>query len=315
MSFSVDTKDELSRIPPGKKCCTLAEIAGFIRMCGSIHLLGGGKVRLVTTTDNPAIARNYKKMIKDYFGVDAGLEVGKASSLRKGNQYFLTLDDRLDGKAEIVLREVGILMLREGLNYLSDGIYDGLIKTKCCRKAYLRGAFLGAGTISDPEKSYHIEFICTTETLAADVKKLMNSFVDINAKIVQRKKSYVVYLKEAEQVGDMLNILGASNQYFIMQEIKVRKEVINMTNRISNCDGANMDKLVNAAQNQIAQIKKIEDKKTLYFLPDKLRAVAELRLEYPEISLAELGSLLDPPLSKSGVNNRLKKISEYAERL
>ncbi len=315
MSFSVDTKDELSRITPEKKCCTLAEIAGFIRMCGTIGLVGGGKISLSVYTENPAIARHYKKMIKDYFAMDVSLEVEKSNSIRKGNVYFMTIADSDEHKVELILRETGILMIREGMNYLSDGIYDGLIKTKCCRKAYLRGAFLGAGTITDPEKAYHLEIICTRETIAGDIQKLMNSFSGIYAKSVERKSKHCIYLKDAEQIGDVLNIMGAHNQFFVLEDIKMKKELRNRTNRISNCDSANADKIVNASQNQISSIRKIQEKKGLVFLPDRLREVAELRLENPDLSLTDLGQLLDPPLTKSGINNRLKKIEEYAGKI
>ena len=207
MSFSSDTKGELARVEPEKKCCMLAEIAGFIRVSGSVKLAGGGKMELIVATENPAVARHYKKLIKEYFDVDATLGISEGSTIKKSRQYILSLSDKEGQKAEPILRETGILMIREGMNYISDGIYDGLIKTKCCRKAYLRGAFLGIGTMSDPEKSYHIELVCSTETLANDIKKLINSFVGINAHTVQRRKSYVVYIKEAEQIGDILNIM------------------------------------------------------------------------------------------------------------
>ena len=214
MSFSSDTKGELARVEPEKKCCMLAEIAGFIRVSGSVKLAGGGKMELIVATENPAVARHYKKLIKEYFDVDATLGISEGSTIKKSRQYILSLSDKEGQKAEPILRETGILMIREGMNYISDGIYDGLIKTKCCRKAYLRGAFLGIGTMSDPEKSYHIELVCSTETLANDIKKLINSFVGINAHTVQRRKSYVVYIKEAEQIGDILNIMGAHQQFF-----------------------------------------------------------------------------------------------------
>ncbi len=315
MSFSSDTKGELARIEPEKKCCMLAEIAGFIRVCGSVKLVGSGKMKLVLATENPAVARHYKKLIKDYFDVDAALEISEGSTLKKGRQYTLTLDDREGQKAEPILRETGILMIREGMNYISDGIYGGLIRTKCCRKAYLRGAFLGAGTMSDPEKSYHIELVCSTEILAGDLRRLINSFVDLNARTVQRKKNYIVYVKEAEQIGDILNIMGAHQKFFDFEEIKMTKEMRNKANRLLNCDNANLDKTMNTAQRHLAAIDKIERLRGLTFLPDKLFDIAVLRKENPEATLQELADLSDPPLKKSGLNNRLRRIEELAEKL
>ncbi|QIB69094.1 DNA-binding protein WhiA [Aminipila butyrica] len=313
MSFSVDTKNELARLEPEKKCCMLAEIAGFIRMCGSIRLAGGGKFHVILTTENPAVARHFKKIIKDYFDVDANLEISQGTALKKGYAYLLNIGP--EERSEQILRETGILMVREGMNVISDGIYEGLIKTKCCRKSYLRGIFLGAGTISDPEKGYHMEFVCSTQTLAGDVKKLINSFVDLHAKQVQRKKNYVVYVKESEQIADILNILKAHGQLLKLEDIRILKEMRNKTNRINNCDNANLDKTLNASEKQVEAIRLIEKKKGLGFLNDKLREVAQLRLEHPESTLQELAEMMDPPLKKSGINHRLKKIEEMAGKL
>lgn len=313
MSFSLNTKNELARIEPEKKCCMLAEIAGFIRMCGSIRLAGGGKFHIIMTTENPAVARHYKKLIKDYFGTDAVLEVGQGNSLKKGRAYNLAIGP--EDLSEQILRETGILMVKEGMNYISDGIYEGLIKTKCCRKACLRGIFLAAGTITDPEKAYHIEINCSSQILAGDVKKLINSFVDLHAKVSVRKKNYAVYVKEAEQVMDILAILGAHSQLFTFENVRITKEIRNKANRINNCDNANIDKAVKAAEKQILWIRRIEEKKGLRFLPDKLYEVAVLRLDHPEATLQELADMMDPPMKKSGINNRFRKIEELANKL
>lgn len=313
MSFSMDTKNELAHIEPEKKCCMLAEIAGFIRMCGSIRLVGSGKFRIVTTTENPAVARHYKKLMKDYFDIDAALEVGQGNTLKKGRAYKLTIGP--EDLSEQILRETGILMVKEGMNYISDGIYDGLIRTKCCRKACLRGLFLGAGTITDPEKGYHIEFSCGSQILANDVKKLLNSFVDLHAKISERKKTYGVYVKEAEQIIDILAIMGAHSRIFIFEDVRITKEIRNKANRINNCDNANIDKTLQAAEKQMACIRKIQEKKGLGFLPDKLRETARLRLDHPDATLQELADMMDPPMKKSGINNRFRKIEELAGKL
>ncbi|WP_256132434.1 DNA-binding protein WhiA [Anaerovorax odorimutans] len=313
MSFSMETKNELAHVMPEKKCCMLAEIAGFIRMCGSIRLVGGGKFRIVTTTEIPAVARHYKKLIKDYFGIDAALEVGQGNTLKRGRAYILTIGP--EDLSEQILRETGILMVKEGMNYISDGIYDGLIRTKCCRKACLRGIFLASGTITDPEKGYHIEFNCNSQILAGDVKKLINSFVDLHAKVSVRKKNYAVYVKEAEQIIDILAIMGAHSQIFAFEDVRITKEIRNKANRINNCDNANIDKALQAAEKQLGWIRKIQDTKGLRFLPDKLYEVAILRLDNPEATLQELADMMDPPMKKSGINNRFRKIEELAGKL
>lgn len=308
MSFSSDTKNELARLTPDKKCCILAEIAAFIRFCGKLRLAGGGKFTIVLTTEIPAVARRFNTLIKNYFNVETTLEVGRGNTLKKRRYYSITI-----GPGELsqqILRETGILMIREGVNYLTDGIYDGLIKTKCCRKSYLRGAFLAAGTMSNPEKAYQFEIVCGTETLATDMRRLINTFVDLHAKKVLRKNDYVVYVKESGQILDLLAIMGAHSQYFAFEDVRFKKELRNEANRQSNCDQANIDKALSAAGRQIENIEKVG----IGNLPAKLQEIALLRLENPYISLTELGEMLTPPLKKSGVSHRMKRIEELAKK-
>ena len=313
MSFSTETKNELSRVEPPKKCCQLAEVAGFLRVAGSIRLAGGGKFKIVITTDNPAVARHYKKMIKEYFQVETELEIGRAAALKKGHTYILTIDPEM--RSESILRETGILLVREGNNYISDGIYDDLIKTKCCRKSYMRGIFMGAGTISDPEKGYDLEFVCSSENLAKDLRKLINSFEDLSAKIVERKGKYIVYMKNSQYISDTLAIMGAHSKVLQFEDIKIKKELVNETVRITDCDNANTDRTLDASQRQIEAIRKIEAAHGFSSMPEKLRELAQLRLDNPEASLTQLGEMLDPPLKKSGINNRLKRIMDIAAKL
>ena len=163
-------------------------------MSGSIGLAGGGRFKIIITSENPAVIRHYKKLLHDYFDAETVLEVSEASSIGKRREYKITIDP--DNRSEQILRETGILLVREGNNYISDGIYDGIVKSKCCKRAYLRGIFMGAGTMSDPEKSYHLEFVCGSESLAKDLKKLINSFVDLQARDFKRGNTYVVYMKK-----------------------------------------------------------------------------------------------------------------------
>lgn len=313
MSFASDVKNELSRVETEKKCCQLAEIAGFLRVSGSIGLAGGGRFKIIITSENPAVIRHYKKLLQDYFDIGTLLEMREPSSAGKKRTYKITID--AENRSEQILRETGILLVREGNNYISDGIYDGIVRSKCCKRAYLRGIFMGAGTMSDPEKSYHLEFVCGSQTLAHDLKKLINSFVDIQAKDFQRGNSFVVYMKKADYVGDMLGIIGADTHSLIIANTLVEKSVKNDANRMANCDNANTDRIVAAAMKQVKAVEKIEQKKSLGWLPEKLRQVAVLRKENPDISIKELGAMCDPPLTKSGINGRLKKIEEIASKL
>ena len=314
MSFASDTKNELSRLDSEKKCCVLAEIAGFIRMCGSVGLLGGGRLELKLSTENPAIARLFHKRLKGYFGVGPELTIAKNQSAiqKRGHVYELVIG--WEDNAEQILREVGILRVKEGRNYISEDILPELIRKKCCKKAYLRGAFLGGGTLNHPNKGYHLEFVCSNEALAADMKKLINSF-GLRAKTTVRKRDHVVYLKESEQIVDLLNILGAHQQLLKFEDVRITKEMRNQANRLVNCESANTDKAIDNAVRQIEDIRVIENGPGLDSLPAKLQEVAKIRLANPEANLRELGELLDPPLQKSGIYHRLAKISAIADQL
>ena len=318
MSFASETKNELARIEPEKKCCMLAEISGFLRVAGSIGLVGFGKFKIIITTDNPAVARHYKKLSQDYFGIETKLEIGEGKAVGKSRSskkfsYSITID--ADNRSEQILRETGILLVREGNNYISDGIYSGIVRTKCCKKAYLRGVFMGAGTMSDPEKGYDLEFVLESATMAADLKKLINSFVDLSCKVTERRGKHVVYMKKADYISDMLAIMGASSQVFSMEETRIKKEMVGSARRMSNCDSANMDRSIEASMKHIEAIKKIQETKGLASLPETLREAAELRLEHPDISIAALGELCDPPMKKAGINKRLMRIQEIASKL
>ncbi len=313
MSFSRETKNELARIVPDKKCCMLAEIAGFIRVSGSIALAGGGKFKILLTTENNSVSRHLKTLFKEYYGVEPYIEIEEPSGLKRAKRYNIVIGP--EDMSEAILRETGILIVKEGSNTISDGIYEGLIKTKCCRKSYLRGAFLGAGTMSDPDKGYHFEISVGSETLAADIRRLFNSFVDIHAKVAERKNGYMVYLKNSGQILDMLAIMGAHSQYFIYEDVRMKKELRNDANRRRNCDEANIDKAVAAAEKQIKAIETIKRAGEYEKLSQKLKEIAEIREANPDAALGELGQLTTPPLTKAGVNGRLKRLEKIAEEI
>lgn len=318
MSFASETKNELARIEPEKKCCMLAEISGFLRVAGSIVLAGLGKFKIKIVTENPAVARHYKKLLQDYFEIETKLEISEGKTVAKAGGakkhiYSISIDP--NNLSEQILRETGLLLIKEGNNCFSDGIYSGIVRTKCCKKAYLRGVFMGAGTMSDPEKGYDLEFVLNSEIMASDLKKLINSFVDLSCKTVQRGKHHIVYMKKADYISDTLAIMGASNQVFSMEETRIKKAMINSAKRTVNCDNANMDRTIEASMKQVEAIKRIEETVGLGALPAKLQETARLRLENPDISLTALGEMCSPPLKKSGINNRLKKIEEIASKL
>lgn len=308
MSFASEIKNELAHMMPEKKCCQLAEIAGFIRVSGSISLKGFGKFRIIITTENPAAARHLKTLIGDYFDIETKLEVGQNQGFDKAYQYSIVIDP--ESKSEQILRETGILQVKEGYDIITDGIYDQITKKKCCKKSYLKGMFLGSGTINNPEKGYNVEIVCNSSRLANDLKKLMQSGYDVNAKINERKGKYVVYVKNFEGVVDTLTAMGAHSKVLTLQNAKIEKETISRTVRMVNFDNANIDRTMDAAEKQMHAIEKLD----VDILPEKLRDVARLRLENPEASLTQIGELCEPPINKSAVYKRMNKIIEIAER-
>lgn len=189
-----------------------------------------------------------------------------------------------------------------------------LVQMSCCRRAFIRGAFLASGSISNPEKSYHFEIVCASEARAVQLQALIGAF-DLDAKIVQRKKHFIVYIKEGAQIVDMLNIMGAHVSLMNLENIRIVRDMRNNVNRKVNCEAANINKTVNAAVRQLEDIRYLEAVEGLEALPDGLADVAAARLAHPDASLKELGEMLSPPVGKSGVNHRLRKISQLAEDL
>jgi len=313
VSFSSVAKNELCRVADEKECCQIAEIAAILRMSGTIHLMGKQGLSFRISTENPAIARRVFVLLKSCFNIHTEILVRKNSSLKKNNAYILVVTP--DMKAKEILIKTGLLKEHEqGMLTLSNKIGSEIIKKPCCKKAYLRGAFLGGGSISNPEKTYHMEFVTNSMEFAEDLIKLINSY-DLNAKYIQRKNTYVVYLKEGEQIVDLLNIIGAHSALLELENVRIYKEMRNNVNRLVNCETANLNKTVDAAVRQIECIKLIQEKMGLRKLPRNLREVAELRITYPDLTLKELGEMLNPPIGKSGVNHRLRKIEKIAEEL
>ena len=311
MSFTADVKKELTGINPERKCCELAEITGFLRLAGSITF-GFGGMGIKVSTDNPAVARHFVTLMKNYFTAKSALTIAENPGPARSKLYELTITP--DMNAEAILRETGMLGIKEGSNYLTDGIDPSVVRKRCCKKAALRGLFLAAGSINDPAKGYHMEINCSREDTAASIRKLVNGF-GLNTKVTERRGKYVVYLKDAEQIGDFLNIIGATGQFLKFQDVRLTKELKNNANRAFNCDMANSDRAMGAAQKQIEAIRYIEQNRGLDSLPDRLYETARKRLDYPELSLTELAEMFDPPIKKSGLNHRFEKIITIAENM
>ena len=311
MSFSGDVKQELARHISEARHCMIAEVSALIQMAGEIKVSEDGKFTIKFQIENAAVARKYFTLIKKTFRINTEVSLRRNTTLKKNQIYMLYITDH---KVCIkILQATGIIddtsqgMLRTDISPIT-------VQKICCRRAYLRGAFLGSGSVSDPEKGYHLELVSPNEEYAVSLRNLINKF-GMDAKIVMRKNNYVAYLKEGAQIVDLLNIMGAHVALMELENIRIVKEMRNNVNRLVNCETANINKTVSAAVRQVQDINYIEGVMGLAALPQNLEEVARCRLEYPSASLKELGEKLSPPVGKSGVNHRLRKLSEVANQL
>lgn len=313
MSFSGTVKNELCKLETLDPCCYIAELAAVVRTGSAVRksLTGGWELRIVT--ENAAFARRIFSTIRKLFGYTPSVSIRKSRKLKKHTSYIVSLTEwRM---VEKVLQKLHIRLEahagQEQVEIHAD--IKSLLKNGCCRKAYLRGAFLAAGSISDPEKTYHLEISYHSLHAAREVQALMRKF-HLNAKIVKRKENYVAYLKEGEHIVDFLNIIGAHTALMDLENVRIIKEMRNNINRVVNCETANLEKTVNASLRQVENIRFIKEYIGFDKIPENLREIAELRLVYHEANLKELGEMLSPTLGKSGVNHRLRKLDEIAEQ-
>ncbi|HBK85013.1 MAG TPA: DNA-binding protein WhiA [Firmicutes bacterium] len=305
MTFSEEVKQELARLSRSGSCCQRAELAALIRLNGSIEISRAGQWGLSVTTQNPATARVIFKLFRAVFGVQAEIYIRRKVRLRKNNVYMVWCR----GNVPDLLRQVGLL---EEKGELGHGVAAWVVERPCCRRAYLRGAFLASGAINDPRKvSYHMEITTEYEEQAVVLCELMAQ-EQLTAKVVARKDSLVVYLKEGEQIVRFLNVVGAHAALLQFENARIKKQMRNQVNRLVNAETANLSKTVEAAMRQIEAIRSLAARQELAKLSPGLKQIAELRLSHPEASLQELGQLADPPLSKSAVNHRLRKLMSLA---
>nr|WP_304956118.1 DNA-binding protein WhiA [uncultured Acetatifactor sp.] len=290
MSFSGEVKQELAkRISPARHC-QIAELAALMHFCGDYGQIGesqGGKpvFTLGFQTENEAVVRKGFTLLKKTYNIET---------------------DR-------TLEEQEIHGLLAKIGGPGEPVNPLLIKNSCCRRAFLRGAFLAVGSMSNPAKGYHLEFDCADEAKALFLQKLIRSF-EIESKIILRKKYHVVYLKEGSSIVDLLNVCEAPVSLMNLENMRILKEMRGAVNRRVNCETANIAKTVTAAAKQVEDIEYLRKYYGFQNLPETLREMAEIRLEYPDAPLKELGGYFHPPLGKSGVNHRLRKLSELAEQ-
>jgi DNA-binding protein WhiA len=306
MSFAAQTKKELTLIE-SDLCCEKAELSALIRMNGSVSV-SSRKIILDISTENAAIARRIYSLIKKRFDVHTELLVRKKMRLKKNNVYIV----RIPTKVQEILSELRIVS--EGFMF-NQGIDKDMIRKPCCKRSYLRGAFLAGGSVNNPEgSSYHLEISTMYEEHCQALVELANRF-HLNARCIERKKGFIFYMKEGEKIIELLSIIGAHQALFKFEDVRIMRDMRNSVNRIVNCETANLNKTIGAAIRQIENIKFLQREVGLESLPDRLREVAEVRLLHPDMNLTEVGEMLKGKVSKSGVNHRLRKIDELAEKL
>lgn len=286
MSFSAEVKEELAKHISPARHCQMAELSAMLHYAGQYGLMEDGTLTIGFQSENEAVLRKGFTLLKKAYNIDTVIGV-------KGQ------------------KKADLLAIMGDLSGPAD---TSLLKQACCRRAFIRGAFLSCGSISDPTKGYHLEFVCNNRTQAEQLQEIIGQF-DIEAKIVCRKKYFVVYVKEGAGIVELLNIMEAHVALMNLENFRILKEMRNSINRRVNCEAANIQKTVQASTRQVEDIIYLRDYYGFSRLPDNLREMAEVRLAYPEAALKELGEYLSPPVGKSGVNHRLRKLSELAEKL
>ncbi len=286
MSFSAEVKEELAKHISPARHCQMAELSAMLHYAGQYGLMEDGTLTVGFQSENEAVLRKGFTLLKKAYNIDTVIGV-------KGQ------------------KKADLLAIMGDLSGPAD---TSLLKQACCRRAFIRGAFLSCGSISDPTKGYHLEFVCNNRTQAEQLQEIIGQF-DIEAKIVCRKKYFVVYVKEGAGIVELLNIMEAHVALMNLENLRILKEMRNSINRRVNCEAANIQKTVQASTRQVEDIIYLRDYYGFSRLPDNLREMAEVRLAYPEAALKELGEYLSPPVGKSGVNHRLRKLSELAEKL
>lgn len=306
MSYASEVKKELTAIKVHQKNAQ-AELMALIRMNGSIAL-ANHQLILNIQTENPAIARRIYSLLKEFYHVESEIVVRRKMKLKKNNQYIV----RLRYAAQHVLDDLGILQNLQ----IKERVPLELLDDEWMVRSYLRGAFLAGGSVNNPETSrYHLEIYSLYEEHNEMIAQMMNKF-GLNAQTTARRSGFIVYLKEAEKIADFMSLIGATNSMLQFENVRIVRDMRNSVNRLVNCENANMNKIANASTRQIENIRLIDERVGIQTLPDKLREIAETRLAHQEVSLKELGELVPGgPISKSGVNHRLRKLNAYADEL
>ena len=311
MTFSSSVKNELSEIIDRARHCQIAELAAIIGQNGSYILRPGGAVVLTMTSENIFLIRKAEQLLRLAFSIVPELTVARS---RDWNGISCALVVRDQKEVERVLAATKYMLGNGVLLELRLPVDRRVVQGECCKKAYLRGLFLCSGSVNNPARSYHFEISFEDKKRAVQAVELIGSF-GIDAKITAHKNMSVVYIKESDRIADIFRVIGASRSLMEYENARILRSITGDVNRKVNCETANLAKSVNAGMEQISDIELISEKLGLESLPDSLQKAAFARMEYPEESLAELGSKMDPPVGKSGMNHRFRRLKAIADKL
>ena len=311
-SFAARVREELIRLPAGKACCMLSEISALTQTSGHLAFRGGGWLSVSYRLEDAGTARRLFQLLKKRLNVNPTLHFTQTSRLGNRRTCVLTL---AGGDARILLDSLHMTETDDnGQLHIKRTVPRHPMTRQCCRRAFLRGAFLGAGTVTNPEKGYHFEWKADDDHLPRMLGRLLEK-CDLPFHSYERSGQQVVYLKGAQQIADVLALMGAGQSVLEMENIRIRKQLRAAAVRAANCDEHNGERMLDAAQKQVEAIRQISLKQGLFTLPPALQELARLRLEHPELSLKELGENLDPPVGKSGVSHRIRRLMEIAGEL
>lgn len=327
--FSAMTRDELARVMPESRCCKVAELSAFARMTGRFvkrraegRRTGGGQARpglgdagsdfrpcFEMATESAANARKVVAVMRDLFDIRTAVQTGRPKGGGPGNLYVVRLP--CDGRANEALREIGVMSQRTPHSALREGLPWKALSRRCCRRAYLRGAFLARGYVQDPERAYHMELTTDAEAHARGIARIAQSF-GVAARMSRRKRGFMVYVKGGDDVVQFLRVVGAHASVIALESVRVVRGVRGDVNRVVNCETANLTKAVEAGLAQVEAIKAVAANLGMDSLPCSLQEIARLRLDHPEATLKELGEMLVPPITKSAANHRMRRLIHLA---
>ena len=308
MSFSSDVKKELALVKPEKSCCALSELGGLYATMGSLSLLGRGKVNIQFSSESLAVCRHAYTLLAQTLHISPQIHYVTSARFGGKRKCVLTLGPI---HSPVLLKALGMMDDKGSLRSTEPRMS---LTRACCMRAFLRGAMLGGGTMSSPEQSYHLELPCRDGDIQAMMAKCVQR-IGLPIHFSTRREHIYLYFKQSDQIVDFLTAIGAHQSVMQIENLRIQRQVMENVNRAMNCDSANLQKQMDASRSQIEKINHMREKGILATLPPSLQAIAQARLSAPDASLQELGEMLDPPIGKSGVNHRMRRLLSYAEEI